>query len=636
MNKKDFAVKMHGRGTWIIPSYDRRPVLQYAHFRLDGQHPELSVIESAWERNPDAECTVMCGTGGLVCLDVDLKNDPTGTVVARWESDLKSAHPGLFEDLFIEQTQSGGRHYWFLLPEGSLETSTDLAFMEQERDFMDIVEEKPAKFKPVIEFKATTPCRISPTDGFIRIQGDETHVKRVSVRDLEIMFEIGRSFNEKPEVEKIAYTVPTRIAGDGVKPGDDYASSVSIDDVILLFEAAGWTEVKRSAGRVLLRRPGARTKNHDADLLVSKRAFMCYSSSVSEFETGKGYSFFAVYATLQHGGDFVAAAKDLAAQGWGDAAMATSAPSVREYSGTGTAPTTTTEVIEKPGLESFRVRLTDEFEEQPPLIEWLERRRTPYGEDRRYFLSAAGMIGIIGGPAKARKSAILAAIEAAALDGEEHCGFCVDLPEGEIIHIDTEQAEFWAKKSLMRLAKQSGSDVPERYAYYCLRRLSPRDRLVKLGEIALAHPNAVLIGIDGLKDMAEDFVKDNQEADRIIAELMRISSVMPKKPMIIGIIHVNPGTDKLRGTLGTEATNKADWALRANLSEEDEMATDIRFTECRDMKPKPFTAVADDNNILEAYRDAKHRRENATFRDESPLETFQGESYPRDESNFLL
>ena len=42
-----------------------------------------------------------------------------------------------------------------------------------------------------------------------------------------------------------------------------------------------------------------------------------FSSNAAPFEPEKGYSKFAVYALLNHGGDFTAAARALAAEGYG-------------------------------------------------------------------------------------------------------------------------------------------------------------------------------------------------------------------------------------------------------------------------------------------------------------------------------
>jgi twinkle protein len=67
----------------------------------------------------------------------------------------------------------------------------------------------------------------------------------------------------------------------------------------------------------MLVRPGKEGRDHGATLHVSRRVFYVFTSS-SEFHQGRGYGPVAVYAILNHGGDFKAAARALVGKGYGE------------------------------------------------------------------------------------------------------------------------------------------------------------------------------------------------------------------------------------------------------------------------------------------------------------------------------
>ena len=51
--------------------------------------------------------------------------------------------------------------------------------------------------------------------------------------------------------------------------------------------------------------------------LIEGKIFHCFSSNATPFEQNKAYSPSAIYALLEHGGDFKKASKALSAQGYG-------------------------------------------------------------------------------------------------------------------------------------------------------------------------------------------------------------------------------------------------------------------------------------------------------------------------------
>jgi hypothetical protein len=102
------------------------------------------------------------------------------------------------------------------------------------------------------------------------------------------------------------------VTGGGDRPGDDYNRR---GEITTFLAAHGWQRVGDSGGNQLWRRPGKTTGNHSATL--DGQTFYVFSSAAPPFGANQGYSLFAVYAMLEHGGDFTAASAALATQGYG-------------------------------------------------------------------------------------------------------------------------------------------------------------------------------------------------------------------------------------------------------------------------------------------------------------------------------
>jgi hypothetical protein len=79
----------------------------------------------------------------------------------------------------------------------------------------------------------------------------------------------------------------------------------------------GWTWVESRGERDFLKRPGKTDSHISADYHKGLGLFKVFSTS-TEFETGRGYKPFAIYALLEHNNNFSAAAKQLIKDGYGE------------------------------------------------------------------------------------------------------------------------------------------------------------------------------------------------------------------------------------------------------------------------------------------------------------------------------
>ena len=94
---------------------------------------------------------------------------------------------------------------------------------------------------------------------------------------------------------------------------------IRTEDSIGKSQKHGWKYLgQREDNDEKWQRPGT-NDGHSAYLHIEPPTFYPFSTNAHPFESGNTYSYFAVYAYLEHNEDFVAATKDLAAQGYGDA-----------------------------------------------------------------------------------------------------------------------------------------------------------------------------------------------------------------------------------------------------------------------------------------------------------------------------
>lgn len=137
------------------------------------------------------------------------------------------------------------------------------------------------------------------------------------------------------------------------RPGDDYNRR---GNVRALLERRGAVLARSAAGGIEhWRRPGARTRGIDATVREIDGVPLLYvfSPSWKPFEPRHAYSPFQVLSLLEHGGDFRAAARALAGEGFGAPRPHATAGS-GDAGGNGTAPATAATPAPLPGPDSER------------------------------------------------------------------------------------------------------------------------------------------------------------------------------------------------------------------------------------------------------------------------------------------
>jgi hypothetical protein len=156
---------------------------------------------------------------------------------------------------------------------------------------------------------AGSPAACHPSGKPYRMLNDDLKaIPEITSAQREILLDCARSFNERVKPEPAQSSEP----GSGPRPGDDYnARGDSRADL----ERHGWRYLRPGRRGELWARPGV---THTSATRFSDGSLYVCSSNGEPFETEREYKPFSIRALLDFGGDYSAAAKALAGEGYGD------------------------------------------------------------------------------------------------------------------------------------------------------------------------------------------------------------------------------------------------------------------------------------------------------------------------------
>lgn len=207
-----------------------------------------------------------------------------------------------------------------------------------------------------------------------------------------------------------------------------------------------------------------------------------------------------------------------------------------------------------------------------------------------------GNISMITGEEKSRKSFLKSLIEACAIGGQSNnfTGSVEiqghNLEDKFIISIDAEQDTYDAWLNGIRIPQMVGALYPK-YKMLKWREKSKDERLALLEWLFMESPykdNLGLVVLDGFVDFVKDF-NDLKECDEFASKLMKYSSLTHSH--IMGILHLNPNSEKARGHLGTIIGQKCETVLI--IKNEGDFST-VKRKVGRGKSFDPFTIRIDD------------------------------------------
>ena len=206
-----------------------------------------------------------------VCIDIDNKH--WAGVEHKLFSALKDMYPELWKKLRIHQSQSGGYHIIFRMPEGTpIERSKKLAYKEGEKE-------------AGIELKGEGGIIvIPPSAGYKHIQG--VGIPLLSEQEIAIMFAIIEDINEKKVIKKERVNKAHKEDNYySVNPFEDFNNSRAAEEILLKY---GWTIESESNHFIHFTRPGKKG-GISASFIKDKRCFHIFTTS-DDLEGGQNYS----------------------------------------------------------------------------------------------------------------------------------------------------------------------------------------------------------------------------------------------------------------------------------------------------------------------------------------------------------
>lgn len=263
---------------------------------LQTEHPTDDELE-LWARMHSG-IGIVCGqiSGGVEIVDVDCKNDKSGTL---WQDLQERLALAKVHNVCIQRTKNSGYHIIYRTTAG--QGNKKIAINAQKLC--------------IIETRGEGGYFAAhPTPGYEVIAGDLRAVPVMPDDERERLMVVCRSFNE---VFQEARVPKDQILNKNEsKPGDEYNAKITQAEFLALIVAHGWKVAFEKSGVVYLTRPG-KDEGVSASLFYGGRMlFHVFTSNAPHFDCDRSYDPFGVYARLEHNGDFRSAANALKGEGY--------------------------------------------------------------------------------------------------------------------------------------------------------------------------------------------------------------------------------------------------------------------------------------------------------------------------------
>ena len=324
------AREAYAAGLCVVPPREdgsKRPIGEWKAYQRE--RPARETMRAWYGTTARTGLGVICGavSGGLEVLECDERAASEAFRDLARQAGLGDVLDRL-EAGYVEETPGDGVHWLYRC--NDLDGNTKLACRpkraDEQRDAHDTI-------KTLIETRGEGGyCILAPSNGqvhpsgraYVLRAGGFATIPTLTPEERRELHQIARALDALPKAPDAACDRPlASTAARSDRPGDDFAARASWGEVL---EPHGWRPVYTRDSVTHWRRPGkdrgtSATTNHGgSDLLY------VFSSS-TPFERERGYNKFSAYALLAHAGDFAAAARALAGQGYG--ASATSARPAR-------------------------------------------------------------------------------------------------------------------------------------------------------------------------------------------------------------------------------------------------------------------------------------------------------------------
>ncbi|HMN41207.1 MAG TPA: DUF3987 domain-containing protein [Phycisphaerales bacterium] len=320
------AQKYLDSGLCVLPAIregDHKKVALRAWKAYQSRLPTTEELAKWFGGGVDRDLCIVAGavSGHVEMIDFDL----AGAAFAPWRARVDVVSPGLVDRLVIETTPSGGRHVVYRC-RAPVCGNLKLAQRRFEAPGSEEIEVCGKRFKPrkgsdgrwfavgtLIETRGEGGMFLcAPSNGYALISGNFAALPVITPEEREVLLACSWELNEVPPPVEDGPRVKSSPShpNDELKPGDDFNRRGDIRELLVRH---GWTQV-RDGENEHWSRPG---KSAGCSATLKDGVFYVFSTNAPPFEDLRGYSPFAVYSLLEHGGDFATAAGALRARGFG-------------------------------------------------------------------------------------------------------------------------------------------------------------------------------------------------------------------------------------------------------------------------------------------------------------------------------
>ncbi len=309
-NVRSFVEEARSAGLNVLAIENKRPIpARWKKWQTDPQ-PE-AFVDALFGDGTRTGVGIVCGYGDVECLDFDDPETYDAVIIA-----AAAAGITILQDIatgWSERTPSGGWHILYRC--SAVEDNTKIARRADPNN--------PKTIKVLIETRGIGgQVVVSPSHGsahqsglpYTNVSGRPTTMARITPEQRTALFAFLGIFDEMP-AQEFDHQKTTSNQESGGRPGDEYNASFDRQKWNDILTAGGWAYVHTYGEIDYYRRPG---KSEGISASVNwdgKMRFRCFTSS-TVLEEGM-YSPFAYLAFMEHAGDWKAATKALAAQGFG-------------------------------------------------------------------------------------------------------------------------------------------------------------------------------------------------------------------------------------------------------------------------------------------------------------------------------
>jgi hypothetical protein len=293
----------------IRPDGTKRPALDawapYQHMQVN------ATTLASWFRHGEGLAVI----GGAVSGHLEILDFDAPELFAPWCAVVEQCCPGLVARLPLVQTPSDGRHLYYRceIIAGNLRLAQRLRADEIPETVIETRGEGGYAIAP------PSPPTCHPLHHPYRlIRGNLAAIPTITMGERACLLQTARALNTYVKPRRVVSGIPAGVVhrAGGHRPGDAFNAQA---DWRTLLEPHGWTCVGPHAEVTYWRRPGKIRPGISATTNYAGRHLLyVFSTNAAPFEPETAYTPFAAYALLNHGGDFTAAARALAARGYGE------------------------------------------------------------------------------------------------------------------------------------------------------------------------------------------------------------------------------------------------------------------------------------------------------------------------------